>query len=78
MQSIQHSSKIVVIHDQLSHEGIQNIYEKRFRDSVQQKDTTILYKKPDYSKITTIFPEYMYEQIGYTPEAIAHYLLSLI
>ncbi len=75
--SIQHTGKLVLIHDQAESETIRAREKACMQSSNIAGDITVYTKQPDYAKITTILPEYMYEQVGYTSETLAHYLLSL-
>lgn len=75
--SIQHTGKLVLIHDQAENAAVLAREKACMQASAIAGDIAVFTKHPDYAKITTILPEYMYEQVGYTSETLANYLLSL-
>jgi hypothetical protein len=75
--SLHHTGKLIVIHDQWDHTALRDSEQKVFKASGLQWDVQVFFKNPDYSKITTILPEYMYEQVWYSPDTLTHYLISL-
>jgi hypothetical protein len=68
---------LIVIHDQITDDAIRAREGASSKASALHGELAVAFKHPDYTKITTILPEYMYEQIGYTPDSLAHYLLSV-
>lgn len=77
IQSLQHTGKLIIIHDQAKHDTLRDSEQKIFKASWLQWEIAVSFKNPVYEKITTILPEYMYEQVWYSTELLAHYLLSL-
>ena len=76
-QSLDHTGKLIYIHDQASSDAIRAIEHKVSKASALHGELAVSFKNPDYTKITTILPEYMYEQIWYSTESLVHYLTSL-
>ena len=76
-QSLQHTGKLIVIHDQAIQDALRDSEQKIFKASWLQWEIAVSFKNPVYEKITTILPEYMYEQVWYSTDSLAHYLLSL-
>lgn len=76
-QSLQQTGKLILIHDQAVHDALRDSEQKIFKASWLQWEIAVAFKNPIYTKITTILPEYMYEQVGYSTDALAHYLISL-
>lgn len=77
VDSLHHTWKLIVLHDQISDDAVRAREAACSKASALHGELAVAFKHPDYTKITTILPEYMYEQIGYTPESLAHYLLSI-
>ena len=77
IQSLHHTGKLIVIHDQAAPDALRDSEQKIFKASGLQWEIAVAFKNPLYEKITTILPEYMYEQVWYSTDSLAHYLLSL-
>ncbi len=77
IDSLHHTQKLIIIHDQIDDAFLRDTEWEIFKKSNVQWEVQVFFKHPHYDKITTILPEYMYEQIWYATENLAQYLISL-
>jgi hypothetical protein len=77
IDSLHHTQKLIIIHDQIDNAYVRELEWAIFKKSSVQWEVQVFFKHPNYEKITTILPEYMYEQIWYATENLAQYLISL-